>query len=609
MYAPHFIKKLLALTIGYSIVIFGIFILQFRTGATFQERCGALRISLTAETAADGTSVLQNMFTASFRGISFFAREQSPLTAVPCASTQPEPLVLESWERHSPFSIQLSFSENVSLIFTVSDDTDSAYLTINAFFPEELAVVTVPYIIASGFSADRKNDSLLEISNNSKNWIFAAAAIDADSISFTAQQSVASYRFTNRDKLFAFADTPEIESASNSAYRQTVTAVRSALISAAGAAFRSGEAPTSEQEAVSFVAAMAETGRYTEAVNSVPQSFRRSTNRTYLSAPYFNSLAASNATLSTELSAQDTRVRNSTPETAVEILAAPNIENYLIINQNSAAAVQLLTWAAEAAAGTLSVSEAVTVVRTYNALSRAAVPLAERLAPAARAACSTIETYCVLDNNTLFISENGSLLPALETARAADALVHYGLLTEQPDIARAGYLMLTTALTNSASFDRETLAVLYPIITHNNTFYPHVAVLHASTGGTIWAWTVARSIRLDRTANSIQLMIDFPYTHHVIFRGVPSFAAIYIYDTAYRTDPRFETYNSSGYIYQSGTESLLLKSRHRDQVETIVLEYRPQETTTPALPEQEQEPEDTADSATREPTDEIAAEP
>ena len=39
----------------------------------------------------------------------------------------------------------------------------------------------------------------------------------------------------------------------------------------------------------------------------------------------------------------------------------------------------------------------------------------------------------------------------------------------------------------------------------------------------------------------------------------------------FRTDPRFEIYNSSGYVYQNANKSLLIKSRHKSKTELIRL--------------------------------------
>ena len=43
---------------------------------------------------------------------------------------------------------------------------------------------------------------------------------------------------------------------------------------------------------------------------------------------------------------------------------------------------------------------------------------------------------------------------------------------------------------------------------------------------------------------------------------------------AFRTDPRFETYNSSGYVYRSTSDTLLLKSRHKSEIENITMGYK-----------------------------------
>ena len=55
--------------------------------------------------------------------------------------------------------------------------------------------------------------------------------------------------------------------------------------------------------------------------------------------------------------------------------------------------------------------------------------------------------------------------------------------------------------------------------------------------------------------------------------GIEEFESIYIYDLKFRTDHRFETYNSSGYIHKKDSNTLLLKSRHKSEVEIIRLIY------------------------------------
>ena len=120
---------------------------------------------------------------------------------------------------------------------------------------------------------------------------------------------------------------------------------------------------------------------------------------------------------------------------------------------------------------------------------------------------------------------------------------------------------------------------MYPIVVHKNNFYPHFEILSFDNGRAVWAFTCAENISYKNdNAGTVTLAIDFPlsYTHYVIIDGIERFQSIYIYDLAFRTDFRFETYNSSGYVYQRDTSTLLLKSRHKSQLETIRLVYNVQ---------------------------------
>ena len=59
-----------------------------------------------------------------------------------------------------------------------------------------------------------------------------------------------------------------------------------------------------------------------------------------------------------------------------------------------------------------------------------------------------------------------------------------------------------------------------------------------------------------------------------MLNGIPNFhGKIEIQSQMFRTDPRFETYNSSGYVYQNSSRSLFIKSRHKSKMELIRLFY------------------------------------
>ena len=96
----------------------------------------------------------------------------------------------------------------------------------------------------------------------------------------------------------------------------------------------------------------------------------------------------------------------------------------------------------------------------------------------------------------------------------------------------------------------------------------------------MWAWTSAKAISTTTDAEgTITIQTSFPagYTHYMIINNVEPFKSIEIYDMLFRTDPRFESYNSSGYVYDAETKTLFLKYRHKTYTEKVRLFYKEQE--------------------------------
>lgn len=62
-------------------------------------------------------------------------------------------------------------------------------------------------------------------------------------------------------------------------------------------------------------------------------------------------------------------------------------------------------------------------------------------------------------------------------------------------------------------------------------------------------------------------------SHYVVLQGIEKFSDIKIHDIHFRTDPHFETYNSSGYVYNQDTKTLYLKLKHKKEVETVELDF------------------------------------
>ena len=141
---------------------------------------------------------------------------------------------------------------------------------------------------------------------------------------------------------------------------------------------------------------------------------------------------------------------------------------------------------------------------------------------------------------------------------------------------------------------------LYPIVVPHNTYYPHIKIVAniANSGNNkpVWAWTIAQNINYNKQSNGdVIITMDFPQgeINHSIFNGIKPFRRIDIYDMPFRTDPKFESYNSSGYVYNAETQTMFFKSLHKAQRETIKLYYSAAPTPPPDPAPAPQPPQET----------------
>jgi hypothetical protein len=116
-------------------------------------------------------------------------------------------------------------------------------------------------------------------------------------------------------------------------------------------------------------------------------------------------------------------------------------------------------------------------------------------------------------------------------------------------------------------------ARLYRIL-NPGEYYPRAAGIGSGVNG-IWTWTAASSVTAAQENNVLDISVSFPSgeTHYMMIRGVRPFTKIQLYNIDYRTDPQFERYDSSGWIYSAPDQILILKMKHRTAVEHIRIFY------------------------------------
>ncbi len=569
----QFLRKSFTLLVIYAVLIVGIFVLQFKNDSIISEKLGSLHVTLLESVSEDNNVSLKNKFNVMFNGLSFSANDDEPVRAV--VNNEERPISLKTWKKLSPLSCELDFANDIKIIFSVSDDSPRAYLSAEAKLPYNVSKVIVPYGFGVGTTITDQADNKVQVSSKKNAWELNAPKLGKETITLTSRENVISYSYFDKTRSFSFDDAISLDNASETAYSNSIENLKSNLISAF-AQVQNDSVVVAEQEAVSYVAAMAEKGSYNEALDVVPQSFKRSALRTFLSAPYFDTLARVNEPLQAQLNTYGEMIARANESSSFDVFNVRFIADYMCMHPGAESVRKLLGRVAAADLSECSVQQVTGILSVYDELEAKNPELANVLAPAAVKCVEKIQASTALDENRITIAEKGTFLSVIQAVQAGDALYRYGNIVHNPGFVAGGRLIINSYLKDSASFDLRTLGELYPVVVHNNRFYPHFEVLAFNNGRAVWAWTCAESVNYQNdNQGTITLNIDFPlsYTHYMIVNGIEPFQQIYIYDMAFRTDYRFETYNSSGYVYQNDTKSLLLKSRHKSQVEQIRLVY------------------------------------
>jgi len=573
------IRKMFGLLVLYAAIIVGIFVLQFRSDSIIRKNIRALRVTLAELNDGKGGSALKNNFQVSFNGISFSADEKKPVLYT-SSSGHDVPVTLVSYSQPDKLSYALDFTKGVRLTFSLSDDSDSASLWVAAEMPSDASSVKVNYAPYSGFSvSDLKSKSAI-FTGKIDSYSLIAPSLSDGKIQFQKNSKSAHYSMMKKQSDFSLDRVGDLAFASRNIYDQTINSLSKEIVNkfiSASQTEANFAMTVNEQSVISFVAAMAEAGRYNEALNSVPEAFIKGNRRTYQSAPFFGSMADLLPTLTMQIENLNNMILRAVQERNLDIWTVDNLAAYMYTQGNRGNVALLAAIPASMTELNLTVGQAAGILRSWAYFAEQDSSLAKPLEPVLELCAQRIVKACSLDGEKVLLIENDAPISVLSAATAGDALAFYGKATGQGAIENCGYLIVNSYAGDTAALDLRATAELYPVLVHGNNFYPHYLLLKTMEGENVWAWTIATNIQYYRDENlTISLNIDFPVglSHYMFVRGITPFLRIQIYNMDFRTDPRFEIYNSSGYIYGSAAQSLLLKSRHRDQHEVVRLYYR-----------------------------------
>ena len=577
----HPFRKSFGLIVLYSIIIIGIFVLQFRNESVVSKTIGLLSVSFAQKQNEDGTVSLKNSLQVSFKGISFTADEVQPLRLVVNTEngSSIENLSLVSYGQRSPLSYTFHFTRNVSLTFAASTAESESSFSITAELPPNSTGVYLNYKPTSGFSVTEKTKTKLILNSKNLTYAFTAAQIDDKTIFLSPQNLTSYYVAYDPSVEFTFATLDsDMIIAQKSTYESNIKNFRESLVSSVSSAIKANQA-ISEKSVVAYVSELALNGRYSEAIASIPDSFKKGNKRTYLSAPYFNTLESMYSTLEMYNGNMAEMLSAAFDSPSLSIFTVEGFADYLDTLPENPKIRALLAYPAsvlenESESQQIKLSQASGILRTYLRLSSLHSNFADDLRGAAEKCLGIIEANCTLNDSILTLSEKGTNAENFLALATGNALIQWGEFNNESECLHAGYAIINSILSVN-SLDAITAAEIYPVLI-SNPYYPHSKVLSRSAQNTIWAWTCAPSITYSTQNGTASIASSFirNESHYIIVNGILPFSEIEIYGLSFHSDPRFEAYNSSGFIYREAKNALLLKSRHKSETETVRLTYR-----------------------------------
>jgi len=156
----------------------------------------------------------------------------------------------------------------------------------------------------------------------------------------------------------------------------------------------------------------------------------------------------------------------------------------------------------------------------------------------------------------------------------------WGELFDKPDWAGVGRSIvlsvlalcdenaLAPAMLPESNTGRISSAKMYRMLGMND----NLPQARATGTSGVWAWTASSSVNVTQNERQMDIQVRFPAgeTHYVMLKNIRPFALFQIYEQNWRSASDFESYyDSSGWFYFAGTNSLVIKIRHRTEVENI----------------------------------------
>ena len=598
----HKSSRMIALTISYILIIFGIFVIQFTIGKTFYYTIGAMSVSGRDDVDETGnrTPLLPLHIVAN--GLDFYITDQTPITAKTSNNEELSLKVLEYKKTEDSFSVICSNDVLIDFTSYLSETVETVRISVS--MPSEIETIYFPWKLTQSARLERQDEQIF-LRYGKDRFIFRGGygfgnsddTSELPHLILSSSKKTAFYETYIQSESLDFDSIRRIPIASDEEYNKTKQLFRERALEYFSSVISSRN--YNEELLTAYMAEKAFNGEYAKALASAPSSLLPKEKRSYISTTFYGNLVQNDNSLAAYQRKFLSGIESGIARAEISVFDREALIPFLINNSRANLISALEKIASNTkqedlnsflAAGLLEV--AMDYAFYFPNKQNLFMENSEQYETVLKDSLISIDTG-------LYISSDKKTIDTEKTLRTASVLIRYG--SSYPDkgtwkaVGQALYSSIFSLGGNSsslpASFDiqgdkakklglmaNDALILhaekLYPAAVKDNPYYPHEESLALKAEPGIWAWTSARDINVlknDAKIFSFRISAKAGDTHYMIIRGIRPFYRIQIHEIDFRTDPRFEMYNSSGYVYDERTRTLLLKMKHKKDDEDIVL--------------------------------------
>ena len=586
----HKSSRMIALTISYILIIFGIFVIQFTIGKTFYYTIGAMTVSGRDEVDETGNRTPLLPLHIVSNGLDFYITDQTPLTAKTSNNEDITLKVLEYKKNEDSFSVVCS--NGVLIDFNSYLSETIATVRISVSMPSEIETVYFPWKLTQSARLERQ-DGQIFLRYGKDRFIFRGGhgfgnsddTSELPHLILSSSKKTAIYETYVQSESLDFDSIFRLPIATEEEYNKTKQLFRENALEYFSNVISSRN--YNEELLTAYIAEKTFNGEYAKALVYAPASLLPKEKRTYISTTFYGNLAQNDKSLAAYHKKKLSGIELGIARAETSVFDRVSLIPFLINNSR----VNLIS-ALEKMASNAKQED----LNSFLAagLLEAAMDYAFYFPNKQNIFMENSEKYenvlkdsLISIDNGLYISSDKKTIDTEKTLQAASILIRYGNSYPDKDswkaVGQALYSSIFSLGGNSsslpASFDiqgdkakklglmaNDALILhaekLYPAAIKDNPHYPHEESLALKAEPGIWAWTSAHDINVlknDAKIFSFRISAKTGDTHYMIIRGIRPFYRIQVYGIDFRSDPRFEIYNSSGYVYDERTRTLLLK--------------------------------------------------